>query len=230
MKTLSVPGLFIIFNLMSLALFSCNESNVKAVPQLQEQNNMTTEQATTNSNYDTATFGAGCFWCVEAVYQQLEGVISVTSGYSGGDVKNPTYKEICYGKTGHAEVTQIVYDPKVISYSDLLQAFWVAHDPTTLNRQGNDVGTQYRSVIFYRNEEQHLLAEKYKKELDASHTFADSIVTEISPLKEFYKAEDYHQNYYNENGDQPYCQFVIKPKIEKFEKVFKSKLKKKAAH
>lgn len=229
MKTLSVFGTLTFLNLVSMSLFSCTESKVKAVPQLQENQTMTTEQ-TGKHLYDTATFGAGCFWCVEAVYQQLEGVISVTSGYSGGDVKNPTYKEVCYGKTGHAEVTQIVYDPKVISYADLLQAFWAAHDPTTLNRQGNDVGTQYRSVIYYHNEQQHQLAEQYKKELDASHAFADPIVTEISPLTEFYKAEDYHQNYYNENGDQPYCQFVIKPKLDKFQKVFKDKLKKKPAN
>lgn len=231
MKNLPTLGILTFLNLVSATLFSCNESSsVKAVPQLQKQQHMTTEQSTANTNYDTATFGAGCFWCVEAVYQQLEGVISVTSGYSGGDVKNPTYKEVCYGNTGHAEVTQILYDPKVISYADLLQAFWAAHDPTTPNRQGNDVGTQYRSVIFYHNEEQHKLAEQYKKELDASHVFPNPIVTEISAFREFYKAEDYHQNYYNENGDQPYCQFVIKPKVEKFQKVFKSKLKKKAVH
>jgi peptide-methionine (S)-S-oxide reductase len=228
MKSLPVLGAALL-NLMSFSLFSCNNSgDVKAVPQIQEQQ-MNTEQSG-NAAYDTATFGAGCFWCVEAVYQQLEGVISVTSGYSGGDVKNPTYKEVCYGKTGHAEVTQIVYDPKIISYADLLQAFWAAHDPTTLNRQGNDVGTQYRSVIYYHNEQQHKLAEQYKKELDASHAFADPIVTEISPMTEFYKAEDYHQDYYNQNGDQPYCQFVVKPKVEKFQKVFKDKLKKKPAN
>lgn len=217
----------VLFNLMSITLFSCTESTVKPIPQL--TSDMTTEQTTMNT-YDTATFGAGCFWCVEAVYQQLDGVISVTSGYSGGEVKNPTYKEVCNGNTGHAEVCQIVYDPKVITFPELLQAFWASHDPTTLNRQGNDIGTQYRSVVFYSNETQKQLAEKYKKELDASHAYANTIVTEISPLTTFYKAEDYHQNYFNENGDQPYCQFVVKPKVEKFQKVFKDKLKKKATN
>jgi peptide-methionine (S)-S-oxide reductase len=175
---------------------------------------------------DTATFGAGCFWCVEAVFQRLEGVVKVVSGYSGGHVKNPAYKEVCMGTTGHAEVCQIIYEPTKISYEELLKAFWLAHDPTTMNRQGNDVGTQYRSVIFYHNEEQKALAEKYKKELDASGAYGAPIVTEISPFVIFYPADDYHQNYYNENGSQPYCRFVIKPKLDKFEKVFKDKLKK----
>lgn len=183
------------------------------------------ETTDTSTTLDTATFGAGCFWCVEAVFQQLDGVISVASGYSGGDVANPTYKEVCYGKTGHAEVCRIIFDPKRISYADLLQAFWVSHDPTTLNRQGNDIGTQYRSVIFYHDESQKLQAEKYKKELEASHAYPDPIVTEIAALAPFYTAEDYHQNYFNENGDQPYCQFVVKPKVEKIRKVFKNQLK-----
>lgn len=217
---------FVLLNLMSISLFSCTESAVKPIPKL---TTMTTESSNPHS-LDTATFGAGCFWCVEAVYQQLEGVISVTSGYSGGSIKNPTYKEVCSGLTGHAEVCRIVFDPKVITYPELLQAFWVSHDPTTLNRQGNDLGTQYRSVIYYHSNEQKELAEKYKKELDASHAYPDPIVTEISPLAEFYPAEDYHQNYFNENGDQPYCQFVVKPKVEKFKKVFKEKLKTKTSH
>jgi peptide-methionine (S)-S-oxide reductase len=187
----------------------------------------TISESTTTSKTDTATFGAGCFWCVEAVFQQLEGVISVTSGYSGGSIPNPTYKEVCGGNTGHAEVTQIVYDPQKISYANLLQAFWTSHDPTTLNKQGNDEGTQYRSVIFYHNESQKEQAEHYKKELNVSGAYRNPIVTEISPFTTFYKAEDYHQNYFNENGDAPYCQFVIKPKVEKFQKVFKDKLKKK---
>lgn len=175
-------------------------------------------------NLDTATFGAGCFWCVEAVYQQVRGVIAVSSGYSGGKLQNPTYKEVCTGTTGHAEVTQLFFDPKQVNFEQLLEVFWKVHDPTTLNRQGNDVGTQYRSVIFYHNATQKELAEKYKKELNASGAWDKPIVTEISPFTVFYKAEDYHQNYYNLNGDQPYCQFVIKPKLEKFEKVFKNKL------
>lgn len=227
MKPSPYSLLFALFNLMSISLFSCTESTVKPIPKL--KTTMTTEPSTT-SPFDTATFGAGCFWCVEAVYQQLEGVISVTSGYSGGSIKNPTYKEVCSGLTGHAEVCQIVFDPKVITYPELLQAFWVSHDPTTLNRQGNDIGTQYRSVIYYHSNQQKELAEKYKKELDASHAYPDPIVTEISPLAEFYPAEDYHQNYFNENGDQPYCQFVVKPKVEKFKKVFKEKLKTKNVH
>ncbi len=177
-------------------------------------------------NLEQATFGAGCFWCTEAVFQRLEGVVSVESGYSGGSVPNPTYEQVCTGTTGHAEVTQITYDPSKISYEELLQAFWKMHDPTTLNRQGNDVGTQYRSVIFYHNENQKELAEKYKKELDVSGAWKNPIVTEISPFKAFYKAESYHQNYYNNNKFQPYCMFVIGPKLDKFEKVFKNKLKK----
>ncbi|MCC7232470.1 MAG: peptide-methionine (S)-S-oxide reductase MsrA [Bacteroidia bacterium] len=174
---------------------------------------------------DTATFGAGCFWCTEAQFQLLNGIISVTSGYSGGNVKNPSYREVCTGRTGHAEVSQIVYDTSKISYEELLEAFWKAHDPTQLNRQGNDTGTQYRSVIFYHNEKQRLLAEQYKKLLDASGAFDAPIVTEIVPFTAFYKAEDYHQNYFNENGEQPYCRFVVAPKVEKFKKVFKGKLK-----
>jgi peptide-methionine (S)-S-oxide reductase len=175
---------------------------------------------------DTATFGAGCFWCVEAVFQQLEGVKSVVSGYAGGHVPNPTYAQVCSGTTGHAEVCRIVFDPKAVSYADLLQAFFMSHDPTTLNRQGNDAGTQYRSVILYHTDEQRALAEKYLSELDRSGTFSDPIVTEIAPFTVFYKAEEYHQNYYNENGSQPYCQYVIRPKLDKFTKQFKEKLKK----
>ncbi|UKJ05930.1 peptide-methionine (S)-S-oxide reductase MsrA [Solitalea lacus] len=189
------------------------------------QVNNVSKQMGNNNIIDTVTFGAGCFWCVEAVFQQLKGVKSVESGYSGGQTDNPTYKEICTGETGHAEVAQIVYDPKVISFGELLEAFWSSHDPTTLNRQGADQGTQYRSVIFYHNNEQKELAEQYKKELDASGAFKNPIVTEIAPFSKFYKAEAYHQNYYNLNGDAPYCQFVIAPKLEKFKRVFKDKLK-----
>ena len=174
---------------------------------------------------DTATFAAGCFWCVEAVYQELKGVLSVTSGYTGGKIKNPSYREVCSGMTGHAEACQIVYDPAVISYDELLEAFWAAHDPTTLNRQGADQGTQYRSAIFYQNEKQKQLAETYKAKLNAEKAFNNPVVTEISPAGAFYKAEDYHQNYYDQNGNAPYCTFVIAPKLEKFRKVFKDKLK-----
>jgi|ERR1019366_1986902 peptide-methionine (S)-S-oxide reductase len=183
-------------------------------PILQQRNKM-----------DTATFGAGCFWCVEAQFQLLNGVSSVTSGFTGGTIKNPSYKEVCTGTTGHAEVCQIVYDPTKISYDELLAAFWQTHDPTQLNRQGNDVGTQYRSVIYYHNKEQQTLAEKYKKELNESGAWAQPIVTEISPATTFYKAEDYHQNYFNANGNESYCQYVIQPKVEKFKKVFKAKMK-----
>lgn len=175
---------------------------------------------------DTATFGAGCFWCVEAQLMELNGVLEVQSGYSGGHVKNPSYREVCTGTTGHAEVVRVVFNPSILSYDELLAAFWQSHDPTQLNRQGNDVGTQYRSVIFYYSEQQKEIAEKYKAKLNQEKVYDDPVVTEISPMGDFYKAEDYHQNYYNENSNQGYCQFVIAPKLEKFRKVFKDKLKK----
>ena len=174
----------------------------------------------------TVTFGAGCFWCTEAVFLNVNGVTKVVSGYSGGKVKNPSYREVCTGTTGHAEVTQITYDPKVVSYESLLEVFWNTHDPTTLNRQGADEGTQYRSAVFYNDEEQKKIAEQYKKQLEAAHIYKSPIVTEISPLINFYPAEDYHQNYFALNGDQPYCQYVILPKVEKFKKLFATKLKK----
>ncbi len=171
-----------------------------------------------------ATFGAGCFWCVEAVFQNLKGVSRVVSGYTGGHIKNPTYKQVCEGTTGHAEVAQISYDPDQISYSDLLQVFWQTHDPTTLNRQGNDVGTQYRSAIFYHDQQQLKEAEAMKNLLEEQQVFTGDIVTEIEPLAEFYPAEDYHQNYFNQHENQPYCQLVIRPKLEKFRKSFSHKL------
>ncbi len=174
---------------------------------------------------DTATFGAGCFWCVEAVFQRLDGVISVKSGYMGGAIKNPTYKEVCSGLTGHAEVAEIVYDKSKIGFDELLEVFWKTHDPTTVNQQGNDHGTQYRSAVFYHNDEQKTLAEKYKKELNAAKAYPNPVVTEITAASAFYVAEDYHQDYYNSNGSQPYCKFVIQPKLDKFEKVFKDKIK-----
>ncbi len=176
---------------------------------------------------DTATFGAGCFWCTEAQFQQLEGVLKVESGYAGGHVENPTYKQVCTGATGHAEVTNIYYDPSKISFDELLAAFWIAHDPTQRNRQGNDVGTQYRSVIFYHNEMQKQKAEEYKRKLNEEQVYNSEVVTEIAPFTRFYKAEADHQDYYNNNPSQPYCMMVIRPKMEKFEKVFKDKLKKK---
>ncbi|MFN5478129.1 MAG: peptide-methionine (S)-S-oxide reductase MsrA [Sphingobacteriales bacterium] len=184
-------------------------------------------QASSNQmNNETAIFGNGCFWCTEALFQQLEGVSSVQSGYSGGHVENPTYEEVCEKTTGHAEAIKVVYDPSKISFDELLEVFWQTHDPTTLNRQGNDVGPQYRSVIFYMNEDQKKKAEFYKEKLGKSGAFDNPIVTAIEPYKNFYVAENYHQNYYKLNGSQPYCYFVIRPKMEKFQKVFASKLKK----
>ena len=171
-----------------------------------------------------AIFGNGCFWCTEAIFQQLKGVIKVTSGYSGGHVANPSYKEVCTGTTGAAECLYIEYDPSKISFEELLEVFWQTHDPTTLNRQGADSGTQYRSVIFYRNDEQRSIAENYMAQLDKSGSFSDPIVTTLEPFTIFYPAENYHQNYYNDNGGQGYCQFVIRPKVEKFKKQFKDKL------
>lgn len=176
-------------------------------------------------NLQKATFGSGCFWCTEAIFENLNGVYSVVSGYAGGQVLNPTYEEVCSGTTGHAEVTQITYNPSEISYDELLEVFWKTHDPTTLNKQGNDVGPQYRSAIFYHNEEQKQLAEKYKEELNKSGAWDKPIVTEISPLTNYFPAEDYHQDYYINNSNQGYCAFVIAPKLEKFKKVFKDKLK-----
>ena len=167
---------------------------------------------------ETATLGGGCFWCVEAVYQRVEGVLSVKPGYAGGHVKNPTYKEICTGQTGHAEVAQIEFDPAQVTYEQILNVFWQAHDPTTLNRQGNDTGPQYRSVIFYHSDKQKQVAEKSKNGADESNYWPDAIVTQITLLDNYSDAEDYHHNYYNDNPNQPYCIFVIKPKLDKLEK------------
>lgn len=205
--------------LLLLAMTSCGQH-----PAADATKNMTTEKKE-QSGLQLATFGNGCFWCTEAIFQRLDGVEKVVSGYSGGKVKNPTYKEVCSGLTGHAEVIQITYNPKKISFDELLEVFWKTHDPTTLNRQGADEGTQYRSAVFYHNEEQKKLATEYRKKLDASGAFDNPIVTEITAFTEFYPAEDYHQNYFNLNGTAPYCSYVIQPKVEKFEKVFKSKLK-----
>ena len=178
-----------------------------------------------NANLEIATFGAGCFWCTEAVYERLNGVEKVISGYSGGYVKNPSYKEVCTGTTGYAEVTQIYFNPEIISYEELLDVFWQTHDPTTLNRQGNDIGTQYRSVIFYNNEKQQKAAEESKRNIDMSGTLKDRVVTEISPLINFYEAEDYHQDYFKNNPNQPYCSVIIAPKIKKFTAKYQDKLR-----
>jgi peptide-methionine (S)-S-oxide reductase len=172
-----------------------------------------------------ATFGNGCFWCSEAVFQRLNGVTAVRSGYEGGAVVNPTYEQVCSGTTGHAEVIEVTYDPAKIKYDELLEVFWKTHDPTTLNRQGADIGTQYRSVIFYHNNEQKTIAEKYKKELNDTKAFGNPVVTSIEKASAFYVAEAYHQNYFNRNGNQPYCKLVIVPKLDKMEKIFKAKLK-----
>ncbi len=171
------------------------------------------------------TLGAGCFWCTEAVFQRIRGVENVVSGYSGGFVVQPSYREICNATTGHAEVIQVYFDPKKVSLSEILEIFWTTHDPTTLNRQGADVGPQYRSAIFFHNQSQQELAEKLKMELNASKVFDADIVTEITPFANFYPAENYHQDYYNQNGAQPYCQFVVKPKVDKLKKYFSERLK-----
>lgn len=174
------------------------------------------------NKHETITLGAGCFWCTEAVFQRVQGVITVESGYSGGNISNPTYREVTSGLTGHAEVVQVVFDPDIIPLKSILEIFWRTHDPTTLNRQGADVGTQYRSAIFYHNDHQKNTAERLKNELNNAHIWDRPIVTEITPFDAFYKAEDYHQNYFRNNLNQPYCQFVIVPKLEKFEKLFRS--------
>ena len=178
-----------------------------------------------SDHLEIATLGGGCFWCVEAIYQDVQGVHKVVSGYAGGKVDQPTYQQVCTGTTGHAEVVQITFDPNIISYDDILYIFWRTHDPTTFNRQGADVGTQYRSVIFYHNDEQKAIAEKSRAETDASDLWQKSIVTEISPFTNFYEAERYHQNYYSQNPQQPYCLAVIDPKVQKFKKQFANKLK-----
>ena len=208
--------------LMSLMSFaSCNSQGSQT-----HDLNMP-EEATqlTNDTIEVATLGSGCFWCVEAVFQDLKGVSKVESGYSGGQIKNPAYKEVCSGRTGHAEVIQVTFDPRVISFGELLEVFFSTHDPTTLNRQGADVGTQYRSAIFYHNPEQKRIAELAIATANESGDWKDPLVTEVTAYDTFYKAEDYHQDYYNINGTQPYCQIVIAPKVDKFKKKFHDKLK-----
>lgn len=199
-----------------LPLSSCGQQTNTTMADKTIPANMTTE---------TATFGAGCFWCVEAVFEQLRGVISAESGYSGGTKVNPTYEEVCTGTTGHAEVVKITYDPSLISYVELLEVFWKTHDPTTLNRQGADIGTQYRSAVFYHNEEQKRLAEELRAELDNAGIWNNPLVTEITPFTAFYIAEDYHQEYYVNNTNKAYCSLVITPKIQKFHELFSDKLK-----
>jgi peptide-methionine (S)-S-oxide reductase len=217
----TLPGL-LTAALLTLLLPACGQA-----PSSPQKNKKNMSSTPLPANTDTATFANGCFWCTEAIFEELDGVISAVSGYTGGTTQNPTYKEVCSGTTGHAECIQITYDPGRISFDELLEVFWKTHDPTTLNRQGNDVGTQYRSGIFYHNEEQRAKAEQYKLALDRSGAWKDPIVTEISPFSVFYSAEDYHQQYMELNGNSnPYCQFVIQPKLDKFKKVFADKLRK----
>ena len=178
-----------------------------------------------NKKTESITLGSGCFWCTEAVFQNLRGIISTVSGYSGGTIENPTYEDVCSGTTNYAEVIQVTFNSDEISLPEILEVFWKTHDPTTLNRQGNDVGTQYRSVIFYHNENQKKIATELKQKLEEEKIYNKPIVTEISEFKNFYKAENYHQNYYNQNKNKPYCSFVITPKVEKFKKIFSDKLK-----
>jgi peptide-methionine (S)-S-oxide reductase len=185
-----------------------------AVPTLAEERSVSMNESTDRKT-ELATLGAGCFWCVEAVFERIEGVVSVVPGYAGGDTDNPTYKEVCSGDSGHAEVAQIEFDPQIVSYAKVLEVFWKSHDPTTLNQQGADRGTQYRSVIFYHDDAQREIAEKSKKAVDASGAFKNSVVTFIEPLPKFYRAEDYHQNYFDQNRNAPYCRFVIQPKLDK---------------
>ena len=211
----NLPALMVLAGIFSIV--SCAEHTTQTT-------NMSDDLITTLKT-DTASFGTGCFWCTEAIFERLKGVLKVTSGYSGGSVPDPTYEEVSTGTTGHAECCQVVYDPSKISYDELLEVFWKTHDPTTLNRQGNDVGTQYRSVIFYHSPEQKEKAERYKAELDSAGACNKPIVTAVEPYKNFYSAEGYHQKYYEYNSGQMYCRLVIAPKVEKFEKVFKSKLK-----
>jgi len=209
--------------LPTVALMACAQPS-KPVKQVTSKP-MNTEQLAAKG-LEKATFGTGCFWCTEAMFEALDGVQEAVSGYEGGQKANPTYKEVCTGETGHAECVEVYYDPKKITYADLLEAFFRSHDPTSLNRQGADVGTQYRSVIFYHNDEQKQLAQRAKEELNKSAAYNLPIVTEISPASTFYVAEDYHQGYFAQNPDQAYCSFVIAPKLDKFRKVFKEKLKK----
>lgn len=215
MKILIIPAI-----ILGVVLGSCAQTKQKPAA----ANSSETKQTMQNSNLSTATFGNGCFWCTEAIFQQLKGVESVASGYSGGNVNNPSYREVCDGTTGHAEALQVQFDPAVISYEKLLQVFFTTHDPTTLNRQGADVGTQYRSVIFYHDEAQRTTAEQVKKDF-APTIWDDPIVTEITAFSKFFKAEDYHQNYFNDNPGQGYCRIVINPKVQKFRKKFADLLK-----
>lgn len=224
---------FIVYVWAILAVFSScanrqaspltNSANKQTSNKLMETHNL--NPSAVPDSIEIATLGGGCFWCLEAVYQSLEGVLKVESGYMGGTIKNPSYKEVCTGKTGHAEVVQVSFNPNQIGFKDILEVFWHIHDPTTLNRQGNDVGSQYRSAIFYHSPEQKAIAEQSKSEISLTGLWLNPLVTEITSASDFFKAEDYHQNYFSENPDQPYCVYVVNPKLEKFKKQFKNRLK-----
>lgn len=217
-----MKSILFIFSMAMTTILACAQA-----PSNKEKNMRDLPKTTVDvpEGFDIATLGGGCFWCTEAIYQDLKGVQSVKSGYSGGHVDNPAYRQVTSGTTGHAEVIQVLFDPSKISFGEILEIFWSTHDPTTLNRQGADVGPQYRSAVFFHSESQKEEADFFRKKLDESGAFSRPIVTEITPFSNFYVAEDYHQNYFNDNGMQPYCQFVIKPKLEKFKKAFAEKLK-----
>lgn len=215
----------IMITLVVLTVSACGQTSnsEKVMNNSNEKEIKTTENNVSTS--DTITLGGGCYWCVEAVYEMLKGVIKVESGFSGGTVKNPSYREVCNGTTGHAEVVQITYDTTKTSLDEILKVFFTVHDPTTLNQQGADIGTQYRSVIFYRNETQYNTAKSIIDTLTKENVYGKPIVTQLAEFTTFYKAEDYHQNYYDQHKEEPYCRMVIQPKIEKFEKIFKDRLK-----
>lgn len=231
-RRLGINNMLLVLCLLSLAGIACVRANspqtstLKTIETENPMENKIENPQSGNRETETATFGAGCFWCVEAQFQQLAGVKEVVSGYTGGHVKNPTYEQVCTGETGHAEVANIVYYPDSISFDKLLEAFFVAHDPTQLNRQGNDIGTQYRSAIFYHNQSQKEQSEYAIKRLNEEKAYPNPIVTVVEPYKDFYKAEDYHTNYYKLNPDNPYCQYVVRPKAEKFKEVFKELVRK----
>lgn len=231
-RRLGFSNMLLVLCLLSLAGIACVRANAPQMNTLETieienpMENKIEDPQSGNRETEIATFGAGCFWCVEAQFQQLAGVKEVVSGYTGGHVKNPTYEQVCTGETGHAEVANIVYYPDSISFDKLLEAFFVAHDPTQLNRQGNDIGTQYRSAIFYHNQSQKEQSEYAIKRLNEEKAYPNPIVTVVEPYKDFYKAEDYHTNYYKLNPDNPYCQYVVRPKAEKFKEVFKELVRK----
>ncbi len=229
-RFLMLPVLLQVIILLTITLTACGGTTNKNI-QMGKDDQPASAAAKSvpdvnTSAIDTITLGGGCFWCVEAIYERLAGVVSAVSGFSGGTVKNPTYEEVCTGSTGHAEVVQIAYDTTKISLDEILKVFFSVHDPTTLNRQGNDVGTQYRSVIFYRDKHQKDVAASIIRALDRENVYNNPVVTQLEPFTKFYRAEDYHQEYYDNNKNAPYCRLVIQPKLEKFEKVFKDRLKK----